>query len=207
MNLVETPLPARGRPRDPQLEDRVFDAAIAVYAEAGWSGFSFEAVARRAKVGKAALYGRWSARGELLRQTLEARWLAVSTIDTGVLREDLVLLARSVLATLAGPHGAVAAWLRADAARWPEVAASAALYQEATVAQGRGIVRRAIARGEVPAGVDPGLLMDLVVGGVTNHVTTTPARLKPAMMRKTAAFVETLVDAALAGALGAAAAR
>ena len=40
--------PTRGRPLDPGLEDRVFDAAIALYAETGWAGFSFEAVARRA---------------------------------------------------------------------------------------------------------------------------------------------------------------
>src|ERR1700759_5494534 len=37
-----------GRPRDPNLEARVFAAALAIYAEAGWSGFSFEAVARSA---------------------------------------------------------------------------------------------------------------------------------------------------------------
>jgi DNA-binding transcriptional MerR regulator/predicted nucleic acid-binding protein len=42
-----------GRPRDPNLESRVFAAALRVYAEAGWSGFSFDAVARRAGVGKA----------------------------------------------------------------------------------------------------------------------------------------------------------
>src|ERR1700746_3102675 len=37
-----------GRPRDPDLESRVFAAALKIYAEAGWSGFSFEAVARTA---------------------------------------------------------------------------------------------------------------------------------------------------------------
>ena len=64
---------ARGRPRDPNLEERVFDAAIAVYAEGGWRTFSFATVAARAGVGKAALYRRWESPGEMLKDVLDAR--------------------------------------------------------------------------------------------------------------------------------------
>ena len=61
------------------------------------------------------------------------------------------------------------------------------------------MVRRAIARDEIPQTVNPGLLLDIVVGGVTNHVATTPAHLRGAMIAKMDAFAETLVDLVLRG--------
>jgi AcrR family transcriptional regulator len=193
------PTAARGRPRDPGLEDRVFDAAIALYAEGGWAGFSFEAVARRAGVGKAGLYSRWTGRQELLRQTFEARWLAPARIDTGTLRGDLIALAGQVFAAYAGEHAGVSRWSSFDAQTYPEARAAVAPYTEASIRQGRAIVRRGIARGDVAADVNPGLLMDLVVGGVTNHVGTTPLRLRSAMISKMKAFTADLVDTVLRG--------
>jgi AcrR family transcriptional regulator len=193
------PTAARGRPRDPGLEDRVFDAAIALYAEVGWAGFSFEAVARRAGVGKAALYSRWTGRQELLHQTFEARWLAPARIDTGTLRDDLIALARQVFAAYAGEYAGVSRWSSFDGQTYPEARAAVAPYTEASIRQGRAIVRRGIARGDVAADVNPGLLMDLVVGGVTNHVSATPLRLRSAMISKMNTFTVDLVDTVLRG--------
>ena len=189
----------RGRPRDPQLESRVFDAAIALYAECGWPGFNFEAIARRAGVGKAALYRRWESRGELLRQTLEARWLQVGAIDTGSLRGDLVRLARMCLEVRTSSYAGTALHMLVDGGRFPEVAAVTAPYGEATIRQARAIVRRAIDRGELEGSVNPGMVLDVVVGGVTNHVATTPLRLRPTMIAKMDAFAESLVDILLRG--------
>lgn len=177
----------------------MFDAAIALYAEVGWAGFSFEALARRSGVGKAGLYRRWSDRQELLRQTLEARWLAPARIETGALRGDLLALARQVFAAYAGENARVARWMAMDGERHPEVRSATAPYVETTIRQGRAIVRRAIARGEIAGGTNPGLLMDLVVGGVVNHVATTPLRLRGAMVAKMDAFTTDLVDTALRG--------
>lgn len=190
---------ARGRPRDPRFEDRVFDAAIEVYAGAGWAGFSFDAVARRAGVGKAGLYSRYTSRQDLLRQTLEARWLWPARIDTGSLRADLLALARQVFEVHTSAYAGAARWMAIDGATHAEVRAATAPYAEATIRQGRAIVRRAITRGEIDADANPGLLMDLVVGGVTNHVHTTPARLRGAMIAKKDAFTCDLVDTALRG--------
>jgi AcrR family transcriptional regulator len=189
----------RGRPRDPGLEDRVFDAAIALYAEGGWAGFSFEAVARRSGVGKAGLYRRWPSREELLRQTFEARWFSPARIDTGSLRGDLIALVRQIFGVLTSDYAGAARWMAMDAAQHPTVRAATAPYGEAAVRQGRAIVRRAIARGEIAPTVNPGLLMDLVVGAVTNHVGTTPRRLRGAMIAKRDAFTEGLVGTVLRG--------
>ena len=172
---------------------------MAGFAEAGWAGFSFEALAKRSGVGKAGLYRRWADRQDLLRQTLEARWLAPSKIDTGALRGDLIALVRQVFAAYTGENARAARWMALDGERHPEVRTATAPYAEATIRQGRAIVRRAIARGEIADSVNPGLLMDLVVGGVVNHVSTTPLRLRGAMVAKMDAFTTDLVDTALRG--------
>lgn len=197
--MVESAPAARGRPRDPGLEDRVFDAAIALYAEAGWAGFSFEALARRSGVGKAGLYRRWASRQDLLRQTLEARWLAPARIDTGSLRGDLMALVGQIFKVRTSAYAGAALWMAVDGELHPEVRTATAPYVEATIRQGRAIVRRAISRGEIAPSINPGLLMDMVVGGVSNHITTTPVRLRTAMIGKMDTFTADLVDAVLRG--------
>src|SRR5690606_33038272 len=83
-DVTEAPAPRRrGRPRDADLEDRVFDAVLEVYSETSWRGFTLDAVGRRARVGRAALYRRWSSKDDLLVQALEARSPLPVPIDTG----------------------------------------------------------------------------------------------------------------------------
>ncbi len=194
--------PARGRPRDPTLEPRVFDAAIALYAVGGWQAFSFDAVAKAAGVGKAALYRRWSDPASLLYDTLEARWYPISAIDTGSLHDDLVALARLCLDTSTGALGGVSLHLNADSVRFEEVNNAARQFRAKLIHEGRLIVRRAIRRGELADHVSPGLVMDLVVGGVNNHVLSTPARLKPKMVATADEFIRELVGVVMRGVTG-----
>ncbi|MGYP001578673381 len=70
---------------------------------------------------------------------------------------------------------------------------------EETVLQARAIIRRAAARGEVPSSLNHGLLMDLVVGAVNNHVLTTPPKLRKEMQRKAPSFLDELVKIVLRG--------
>ncbi|QWW18971.1 TetR/AcrR family transcriptional regulator [Schaalia sp. 19OD2882] len=58
-----------GRPRDPQLEERIHRTALDLYGEVGWTGFNLTKIAAAAGVGKSSLYSRWSDRDELLRQS------------------------------------------------------------------------------------------------------------------------------------------
>jgi AcrR family transcriptional regulator len=181
------------------VEERVFDAAISLYADTGWAGFNFDAVAKRAGVGKAALYRRWAERGELLRDTFEARWYVIDRIDTGDLRGDLLALGRMSADIIAGPYGRAQQHMAIDVPRHEEVAASTARYRESTVRQARAIVRRAHARGELPSSVNPGLLIDLVIGAIANRVHTTPERLRGTMIAKMDGFLEEVVDIVLRG--------
>ncbi|WP_046529381.1 MULTISPECIES: TetR/AcrR family transcriptional regulator [Cellulomonas] len=69
-----SPTPAarspRGRPRDPDLARRAHRAALGLFAEKGWAGFTLDGVAARARIGKSAIYLRWSDRAELLVEAL-----------------------------------------------------------------------------------------------------------------------------------------
>jgi AcrR family transcriptional regulator len=192
--------PSRGRPRATDLESRVFDAAIAIYADGGWRALTFDAVAREAGVGKSALYRRWADRGALLREMLEARWYAIGSIDEGSLRGDLLALARACFKMVAGPYSGVHNHLQADAQAFKDARAATAPYGEQTILQARQIIRRAMARGELAADFNASLLIDIVVGGITNHVTSTPRRLREAMLLKADSYMAELVDVALRGA-------
>lgn len=189
----------RGRPRDPAIEARVFDAAMALYAEVGWTGFTFEAVARSSGVGKASLYRRWPQRGDLLRRTFEARWLRVGCVNQGDIRADLHTLAWIVARSLTGPYAGAHDRLPLDIAEHPEVLDFLRPYAEATIAEGRAIVRRAVDRRQLPNATNPGLVMDLIVGAIANHVRMTPARLRSPMLQQLDTFVLDLVEIVLTG--------
>src|SRR6516162_8017145 len=99
---------AAGRPRDPDVDRRIAQAALDLFADAGWAGFAMEAVARRAGVGKASLYLRWNSKEALLADALTLRLARVTDVDTGTLRGDLVELATQMLDIYAGDTSRVA---------------------------------------------------------------------------------------------------
>ena len=191
--------PSRGRPRDPTIEARILDAALALYGRQGWLGFNLDAVARAAPVSKDALYRRWKTREALLQDALHTRWDWVAAIDEGTIRADLLQLATRTFDTFAGPYGEVALQLRADARRFAELRALAEPYREFMVHQGRGIVRRAIQRGDLPQAANPGLIMDLLIGGIINHIVSTPGRLRDTMLQNRDSFTQLLVEVVLTG--------
>lgn len=195
MTLPSAPrLPSpRGRPRDPRLEARVFDAALQLYGAEGWSGFSFEVIARAAGVGKASLYRRWPTKGDLLRELLRERWVAVDQIDTGSFRADMRALCDMLFTHLAGPLGAVGYQLQLDSARHEDVAEAVSDYAAEVERRARAMVRRAIARGEVPPGTSPALVLEIASGAVTIHVSATPAAMRRAMMDNAEAWLDSLV--------------
>ncbi len=190
---------SRGRPRDPEVENRVFDAVMRIYSARGWSGYSYEAVARESGVGKSSLYRRWSTREELLSATLKARWLPVEHIDTGTLRGDLRLLAQMIFDNRTGDYAQLEQWFLVDGQQYSEVRTVTKPYIRSTILQARSITRRAAERGELQAAPDAGLVMDLIVGAVNNHVTTTPPHLRKAMMTKSSAYLDQVVDVVLKG--------
>ena len=71
MTVAGAEAPSRGRPRDAARDLRITQAALDVLADSGIAGFTIEAVAHRAGVGKATIYRRYSGRDALLAAALD----------------------------------------------------------------------------------------------------------------------------------------
>ncbi|WP_415973842.1 TetR/AcrR family transcriptional regulator [Rhodococcus sp. 077-4] len=156
-----------GRPRDVDMEDRVYDAVLEVYWETSWRGFTFDAVARRAKVGRAALYRRWADKEELLVHALEARAPLSTPIDTGSVRGDLIELAEQLAIGYGELSGLVSLRVTLDARVNPNLLSHLTdTLNQSRLVTTRRIVRRAITSGELPEGTSTTLLLELVTGAV-----------------------------------------
>lgn len=148
----------------------MFDAVLEVYAETSWRGFTLDAVGRRARVGRAALYRRWDNKDDLLVQALEARSPLPTPIDTGSLRSDLVELARQLLRGYRTTSGLVSLRVALDARANPELLARLTdTLNRSRVLATRTIVHRAVERGELPADTSATLLLEMVTGAVLSH--------------------------------------
>jgi AcrR family transcriptional regulator len=55
--------PRPGRPRSAMAHEAILNAAVALFIEQGFEGMSVEAVAAKARVGKATIYRRWLSKG------------------------------------------------------------------------------------------------------------------------------------------------
>jgi len=191
---VSTTHAAPGRPRDPGVDRRIAQAALDLFADAGWAAFSMEAVARRAGVGKASLYLRWSSKEAMLTDAVTWRLARVADVDTGTLRGDLVELATQMLDIYAGDAGRVAFRLGLEAAAVPGVAEHYARMRQAQVLAARAIVRRGMGRGEIAPDTSVTLLLDTLVGGAMMHAMATPEDRRADLARHTGAYAAQLVS-------------
>lgn len=138
-------------------------------AEQGFARFSVESVARRAGVGKAALYRRWPSKEAMLQWLLQGAGVNYADApDTGSLRGDLEAYVSSAAEILRDPTTArIAAHLYGELATG---SAFAKLIRE-TVQPLKDepvqrLLHRAGARGEIPDDLDVSLAQDLLLGSL-----------------------------------------
>ena len=142
-------------------------AVFAELAAVGYGRMSIEGVARRAGVGKTAVYRRWRSKLQMVIDVVSAIAVAgVPVPDTGSLHGDVRSLLGFTAAALRHPLAAqIVPDLLAEAARNEEIART---LETALRETQRGIssvlVRNAVARGELPLGTDPELAFDMVIG-------------------------------------------
>jgi AcrR family transcriptional regulator len=149
-------------PRPRRSQDAVLAATIDLIAEQGVMGVSVDTIAARAGTSKATIYRHWGSRARLIHAAISSLQPEVLEPDNGSLRDDLAALLRHLVGYFDTPTVARVFPSFLDAAvRDPELAE---LRQE-TLRQGRAsferVVRFAIDRGELPATVDVGLVVDL----------------------------------------------
>jgi AcrR family transcriptional regulator len=176
------------------VDRRVADAAVEVFGEHGWAAFTIDAVARRAGVGKASVYLRWSGKEELLTEALTLRLCPVRDVDTGTVRGDLVQLVDQMVSLYSGAHGSAALRLGLEALFIPQLAAHYEEMADAQIRAARAIVRRGIQRGELPEAVSVTFLLEALCGGAMNHALTARASRHASRPRTDADFAERFVD-------------
>jgi AcrR family transcriptional regulator len=166
---------SRGRPRTPGAEDRILEAALEEYGERGWSGFTMDAVARRAGVGKSTVYLRWRDKDSLLTDAVGTHSIGIEDVDTGSFRGDLEQLAGNLFRHYLDPVGWATLRLTVDAATSSAAIGGigdriARLHAESLA----GIVDRAIARGDVAHDFPTTTLFECLYGAVTMQALMLP---------------------------------
>lgn len=150
-----------------QVTDAITAATFTELAEAGYARLSMEAIARRAGVGKAALYRRWSSKEDMLTELIRDAVTGALPPPpaTGALHSDLRELLDSIRGQLANPLvSRIGLGLLSDAGR--SSALEEVLYTGVAVprrAAARAVLEAAIDRGELPDRLDLELGMDLLI--------------------------------------------
>lgn len=168
---------ARGRKsigarRNPESADAILEAAEAVLNEAGYSGFSIEAVARRARAGKPTIYRWWPSKAALLIEVYQKQ-KRLDVPDTGNLEEDLVTFLRNLFAHWRDTaSGNVFRSLVAEAQSDEAAAAALADYSKGRRTHTGRMIERAKARGEVADDVDAEIVADLIASFAWRHLLT-----------------------------------
>lgn len=148
-------------------------AASELLAEKGLLGMSMEEVAARAGVGKATVYRRWPSRGALALDAFLVEFQSrLAPACTGSLRGDLRAAVRAWVRAVATTRaGRMLVGLIAEAQRDPDLAVA---WRERVFnplrQHHRDIVDRAVRRGELPAGTDADLVLDLVFGAAYHRL-------------------------------------
>jgi AcrR family transcriptional regulator len=157
----------RGRPRSSDTEKAILKAASDIVIASSLAEMTIEGVAERAGVGKASIYRRWPSKGALaFEAVVDTILTAEPTPDTDSLEGDLAHVAESwVRLANIRRAGRTLAHFIAEVQSDPDLAVA---WRERFVSrirmERRPIIERAIARGEIPAGSDPELIMDLLYG-------------------------------------------
>ena len=155
----------RGRPRTPGAEEKILAAALDEYGERGWSGFTMDAVARRAGVGKSTVYLRWQDKDALLTDAVTSRGLELTSVDTGSLEGDLTQLAINLLRHFHSAPGWAALRVTFDCASSKEPLGD--FSQAVTQVHGRQveqICQRAVDRGDMVEGFPFGAVTEAIYG-------------------------------------------
>lgn len=198
---MSTPESTLGRPRDPAVDGRIRQTVLDLYATHGWQALTMDAVAKEAGVGKSALYRRWSNKGDMLIDALYSME-DIAEVDTGRLREDLLVLAQQFADKFFGKRQTTILRFIIESRIIPELMEAGEALNRSQVLAGRGIIRRGIARKELPPHASPTVLMAMLHGAVMTHSLSYPKHLEERVRRELPMFLEDLVDAVIAGAQG-----
>lgn len=166
----------------PEVTQAITDAVLHELAEQGYGRLSMEAVAKRAGVGKSALYRRWKSKDEMIAAVVTEFSVSRAVLeDTGSLRGDLRATLQAVLDWLTHPlFSRILPDLVAEDARNPDRGRAT---RENIGGPRREVaevmLRRAITRGELPADLDLEMAMDVLAAPIYWRLVVRQAPAEP----------------------------
>jgi AcrR family transcriptional regulator len=148
---------ALGRKRDETRDPEILRAALDVLTETGYERMTMDAVAAKAKTGKATIYRRWASKAQLVVDAIASAGQIGATSanlrDTGSLRGDLLALAATASRK---ENSKILQMMTGLISALPHHPDLAAIVQDRLVAprtaQMRDLLERAEARGEIARG-------------------------------------------------------
>jgi AcrR family transcriptional regulator len=155
-----------GRPRSAVADASIVRSTLELLLENGYRALTMEQVRARAAVGKATLYRRYGSKQELVAEAIRHLNQPIDVPDTGAVRDDVLVVARSVMAGAERVQFAsFVPRLLAEAAGDREMHG---IFYENLVAPRRAalaeVLRRGVERGELREDLDVELAIDILTG-------------------------------------------
>jgi len=169
-----------GAQRNPASQEAILKAAADILREMGLSGFSIEAVARRAHAGKPTIYRWWSSRAALLLDVYHDQKHVEPVPDTGTIESDLFAFVTALFDYWRDSEaGSIFRFVLAEAQSDATTSAALRTYMAERIDQTAELVRRATRRGEISADADPELTIELLAGFAWSRLLTGRLDMEP----------------------------
>ncbi|HKV22268.1 MAG TPA: TetR/AcrR family transcriptional regulator [Mycobacterium sp.] len=180
-----------GRPRDPRIDDSVLRATVELLGRSGYADLSVDAIAKRARTSKPAIYRRWPSKAHLVHEAVFPISEATALPDTGSLAGDVREMVRrsTGVLTTAAARAAMPGLLA-------EMATDPSLHEKLLGRFGeittRGMTERldaATSRGEVRPDVTAADLVEAIAGMALMAIITRNQDLDDVWVERTATLI------------------
>jgi AcrR family transcriptional regulator len=171
----------------PEITSAITDAVLDELAERGYARLSMESVAKRAGVGKSALYRRWASKQEMaLSAIAEFSVEQAPTPNTGSLTGDIRQSLEAVAQWLSHPKfSRILPDLVAEMGRNPELSDTVeGMIGQPRRERGVVILQRAIERGELDPSTDLELALDLLAAPIYWRLLVRDGQVEPGYLDK-----------------------
>lgn len=178
-----------GRPRDPDIDDRVLDVARRHLARDGYAAMSLVAVAEEAGTTRQALYRRWPTKADLATAAIAAMARATAPVPTGEPFTDLVAELESFRRGISRPDGLSMVGTMLSASTDPYLVQR---YRARVVAPRRARLRALLEAARDAGQLDPDADLEVGVSMLTGSwyaLALAGRRPPPHWPRRTAALV------------------
>lgn len=155
-----------GRPREPDVDQRILDAALGLMAQSGYVRMSMDGVAAAAGVTKPTIYRRYPSKIKLAIAAIIAYCNQQPPVHSGTTHADLIAQMNHFRRAIERPFGmAMLGTVLAEEHETPELLAHFRAYLVHPRRQAvRAILDRARAQGEVRADADLTLATTMLIG-------------------------------------------